>query len=408
MFPRIALYIGVFFCVLIFVQASASAQCQPTVDCNQNGVADQCDIDLGTSDDCNGNLIPDECDLELATSEDCNLDGIPDECSPGTADLVGIGLAFGGGFGSAVDSTADFAVVGAPDDDLLGTNTGSANIFKRTGTRWTEEMKIFGVAATLEDRFGAAVAIEGDLAAIGAPGKLQGRGAVFLYRRVGNGWWNYEGTLTAFDAPLGAAFGSAIAIENETIFVGAPGTLNGLGSGSVYVFTYESGMWLQDQKLESDQLTDGDMLGCSIAVHGGTVAIGAPGHESGGVTNSGSVLIFEESAGIYTESLMLSAETPSPFATFGYSVDVNHDHLLVGAPGENVESGAAYLHNRLANMWINQQRIEPEDAEEIGLFGAAVGLDVKTAVISAPAAGSDQGQVVIYRKSGPDWNKEAP
>ena len=135
MFPRIALYTGALFCVLIFAQASASAQCQPTVDCNQNGVADQCDIDLGTSDDCNGNLIPDECDLELATSEDCNLDGIPDECSPGTADLVGIGLAFGGGFGSAVDSTADFAVVGAPDDDLLGTNTGSANIFKRTGTR---------------------------------------------------------------------------------------------------------------------------------------------------------------------------------------------------------------------------------------------------------------------------------
>ena len=408
MFPRIALYTGALFCVLIFAQASASAQCQPTVDCNQNGVADQCDIDLGTSDDCNGNLIPDECDLELATSEDCNLDGIPDECSPGTADLVGIGLAFGGGFGSAVDSTADFAVVGAPDDDLLGTNTGSANIFKRTGTRWAEEMKIFGVAATLEDRFGAAVAIEGDLAAIGAPGKLQGRGAVFLYRRVGNGWWNYEGTLTAFDAPLGAAFGSAIAIENETIFVGAPGTLNGLGSGSVYVFTHESGMWLQDQKLESDQLTDGDMLGCSIAVHGGTVAIGAPGHESGGVTNSGSVLIFEESAGIYTESLMLSAETPSPFATFGYSLDVNHDHLLVGAPGENVDSGAAYLHNRLASMWINQQKIEPEDIDESGLFGADVGLDVKTAVISAPAAGSDQGQVVIYRKSGLDWIKEAP
>ncbi|MAJ29473.1 MAG: hypothetical protein CMJ92_08740, partial [Planctomycetes bacterium] len=408
MFPRIALYTGVLWCVLLLAQTTVSAQCQPTVDCNQNGVADQCDIDLGSSDDCNGNLIPDECDLELATSEDCNLDGIPDECSPGTAELVGIGLAFGGGFGSAVDSTADFAVVGAPDDDLLGTNTGSANIFARKGTRWIEEMKIFGVAATLEDRFGSAVAIEGDLAAIGAPGKLQGRGAVFLYRRVGNGWWNYEGTLTAFDAPLGAAFGSALAIENETIFVGAPGTLNGLGSGSVYIYTHENGMWLQDQKLESDQLTDGDMLGCSIAVHGETVVIGAPGHESNGVTNSGSVLVFEESAGIYTESLMITAQNPTPFATFGYAVDVNHDHLLVGAPGEDVESGAAYLHNRLASMWINQQRIEPEDADESGLFGAAVGLDVKTAVISAPAAGSEQGQVVIYRKYGLDWLRENP
>ena len=75
MFPRIAPFAGVFFCVLVLFSSSLEAQCQPNEDCNQNGVADQCDIDLGSSDDCNGNLIPDECDLELLTSEDCNLDG---------------------------------------------------------------------------------------------------------------------------------------------------------------------------------------------------------------------------------------------------------------------------------------------------------------------------------------------
>ena len=408
MFPRIAPFAGVFFCVLVLFSSSLEAQCQPNEDCNQNGVADQCDIDLGSSDDCNGNLIPDECDLELLTSEDCNLDGIPDECSPSISELVGIGLSFGDGFGSSVDSSPQYAVVGAPDDDLLGTNTGSANIFKRTGTQWIEEMKIFGISASLEDHFGAAVAVEGDLVAIGAPGKMQGRGAVFLYRRVGNGWWNYEGTLTAFDAPLGAAFGSALAIENEMIVVGAPGTVNGLGSGAVYLFSRESGMWLQEQKLESDTLTDGDMLGSALAIHEGTIVAGAPGYDAGGMTNSGLVIIFEESAGTWTESLSISANNPSPFASFGFSIDVDQDRLLVGAPGENVETGAAYLHTRLANMWINQVKMEPLVPEEGGLFGADVGLDVKTLVISAPAAGSDQGQVVIYRQQGADWIREEP
>ena len=408
MFPRIAPFAGVFFCVLVLFSSSLEAQCQPNEDCNQNGVADQCDIDLGSSDDCNGNLIPDECDLELLTSEDCNLDGIPDECSPSISELVGIGLSFGDGFGSSVDSSPQYAVVGAPDDDLLGTNTGSANIFKRTGTQWIEEMKIFGISASLEDHFGAAVAVEGDLVAIGAPGKMQGRGAVFLYRRVGNGWWNYEGTLTAFDAPLGAAFGSALAIENEMIVVGAPGTVNGLGSGAVYLFSRESGMWLQEQKLESDTLTDGDMLGSALAIHEGTIVAGAPGYDAGGMTNSGLVIIFEESAGTWTESLSISANNPSPFASFGFSIDVDQDRLLVGAPGENVETGAAYLHTRLANMWIDQVKMEPLVPEEGGLFGADVGLDVKTLVISAPAAGSDQGQVVIYRQQGADWLREEP
>jgi hypothetical protein len=408
MFPRIAPFAGVFFCVLVLFSSPLEAQCQPNEDCNQNGVADQCDIDLGSSDDCNGNQIPDECDLELLTSEDCNLDGIPDECSPSIRELVGIGLSFGDGFGSSVDSSPQYAVVGAPDDDLLGTNTGSANIFKRTGTQWIEEMKIFGISASLEDHFGAAVAVEGDLVAIGAPGKMQGRGAVFLYRRVGNGWWNYEGTLTAFDAPLGAAFGSALAIENEMIVVGAPGTVNGLGSGAVYLFSRESGMWLQEQKLESDTLTDGDMLGSSIAIHEGSIVTGAPGYDAGGMTNSGLVIIFEESAGTWTESLSISATNPSPFASFGFSIDVDQDRLLVGAPGENVETGAAYLHTRLANMWIDQVKMEPLVPEEGGLFGADVGLDVKTLVISAPAAGSDQGQVVIYRQQGADWIREEP
>ncbi|MEM7260752.1 MAG: putative Ig domain-containing protein, partial [Planctomycetota bacterium] len=59
------------------------------VDCNGNGVDDDCDISLNTSQDCNGNGVPDECDIDSGVSIDLNFDGIPDECLPcSKVDLV--------------------------------------------------------------------------------------------------------------------------------------------------------------------------------------------------------------------------------------------------------------------------------------------------------------------------------
>ncbi|MGE4619922.1 MAG: HYR domain-containing protein, partial [Planctomycetota bacterium] len=405
MFPRLASLITAVFLGVVLVSPDLAAQCQPTVDCNQNGVNDQCDLDLGNSDDCNGNQIPDECDIELLTSEDCNLDGIPDECIPGTEDLIGLGLAFGQGFGSALDSTEEFSVVGAPLDDLMGTDTGSANIFRRVGTQWIEEMKIFGIAAGIGDKFGAAVAVDEDLVAVGAPGKFVGRGTVFLYRRIGDGWWNYEGTVTAFDAQPGWSFGSSVDIDNGKLIVGATMSGTGTGAGAVYVFSMTSNMWLLEQKLEASNGEPGDGVGFSVKSYNGKIATGAPGRDSGGSTNSGAVIIFEDAAGLWMESATKSPAIPQPFGEYGTSLDMNQEHLIVGAPGEDSDQGAAYLYDRLSSMWVNPQRFSPSINEEMGLYGSGVALDVRTVVISSPIAGDDQGNICIYRQENGSWNQ---
>lgn len=54
----------------------------PPPDCNENGVPDDTDIQVGTSADCNGNGVPDECDIAAATSDDINSNDVPDECEP--------------------------------------------------------------------------------------------------------------------------------------------------------------------------------------------------------------------------------------------------------------------------------------------------------------------------------------
>ncbi|NRA75007.1 MAG: FG-GAP repeat protein, partial [Planctomycetes bacterium] len=404
MLPRLACLITTLFISVALVSPDLIAQCQPTVDCNQNGVSDQCDLDLGTSDDCNGNLIPDECDIESLISEDCNLDGIPDECDPGVSDLIGVGLAFGQGFGSSIDSTSQFTIVGAPLDDLIGTNTGSANIFRRIGTQWIEEIKIFGIAAGVNDQFGASVAVDGDLVAVGAPGKFFGRGAAFLYRRVGNSWWNYEGTVTAFDAQPGWAFGSSVDIQDGKLVVGATMTGTGTGAGAVYVFSQSGAMWLLEQKLQSSAEEAGDHLGASVKLHDGRIAAGAPGRDAGGATNSGAVIVFEETSGLWVESGSYQSGSPQAFGEYGTSLAMDQDHLLVGSPGEDAGDGAAYLYDRLSSMWINEQRLSPTNSDEIGLFGSSVSLDVRTAAIGIPLAGDDQGNVCLLRQENGVWS----
>ncbi|HIG06364.1 MAG TPA: HYR domain-containing protein [Planctomycetes bacterium] len=402
MSPRITYLLALIVLGILHSPVDLFAQCQPTVDCNQNGVADQCDIDLGTSDDCNGNLVPDECDISFLVSEDCNLDGIPDECNPGVTELIGLGLAFGQGFGESISSSSEFAIVGAPLDDLLGTDTGSANIFRRTGTLWIEEMKLFGVASTLNDRFGTAVAVEGDLVAVGAPGKLQERGAVFLFRRIGNGWWNYESTITAFDSQPGWLFGNSLDIEDGSVLVGAP--MNGFagGAGAVYSYSLNAGQWLLDEKIEHSNGLPGDRFGSSVVQAGGRMAVGAPGRDSGLIANSGAALVFEESAGVWLESAFKEPMAPQPLGLYGLSVALNRDHLLVGAPGEDSGAGSAYIYDRLSSMWINPERLAP-DATSAGSFGLDVGLSIRTAVVGAPMAGISQGTVCVYRYESGSW-----
>jgi len=402
MSPRHTFLLALFLIGWACTPTNAIAQCDPSTDCNQNGVLDQCDIDLGSSDDCNGNLVPDECDIAFLVSEDCNLDGIPDECNPGLTELVGLGLTFGQGFGDSIDSSADFAVIGAPQDDLLGTDTGSANIFRRSGTQWIEEMKLFGIASTMDDMFGTAVAIEDDLVAIGAPGKMQSRGAVFLFRRVGTGWWNYEATITAFDAQPGWLFGTSIEIENGHIVVGAP--MNGFatGAGAVYLFSENTGQWMLDHKLTHSDGAEGDRFGASLQKLAGRIAVGAPGRDSGAVTNSGAAVVYEESAGIWLETAVKTPSNPQPFGLYGSSIALNQDHLLVGAPGEDVDAGAAYIYDRLASMWVNPERFIPDAGDE-GNFGHDVSLSVRLAVVSSPLAGNSQGTACIYRREGNAW-----
>ncbi|MDG1455085.1 MAG: hypothetical protein P8R38_02660, partial [Planctomycetota bacterium] len=140
---RIFLGMIIAFLILGMPTTVLAQPCEPTIDCNANGVADSCDITQNVSDDCNLNGVPDECDLLGLTSSDCDSNGIPDECEPVTTSLI-IG---GASTGDSVMSSEWMLVTDPaepppadepppPPGEIEPAILRLVEAYKRLGTRW--------------------------------------------------------------------------------------------------------------------------------------------------------------------------------------------------------------------------------------------------------------------------------
>ena len=96
--------------------------------------------------------------------------------------------AAGDRFGHSVSISDDYAVVGANGNDDNGSNAGSAYIFKRTGTSWAQQAKLLSSDGATDDEFGASVSISGDYAVVGSrddDDNGTNSGSAYVYKRTG-------------------------------------------------------------------------------------------------------------------------------------------------------------------------------------------------------------------------------
>jgi len=360
-------------------------------------------------------------------------------------------------FGWAVALDTDTLVVGAPqesskatgvngdesDNSVLG--TGAAYVFVRSGANWTQQayLKASNTEQTmlpslgLPDRFGASVAIDGETIAIGAPfeasnatdidgtqdnNSAYNSGAVYVFLRTGTDW-DQQAYIKASNTDIDDRFAMAIALSEDTLAVGAPredssaSTVNGdqaddnaNASGAGYVFTRVGATWSQEAYIKSDNSGSGDFFGRSIALHGDTLALGAPFEDSTatGINNdgmdnvagdSGAAYVFVRSGTTWTQEAYVKASNTQQDDYFGQGIAIHGDTLAVGAPLEDsnalsvdgaqfnedaANSGAAYLFVRSAATWSQQAYIKASNTETGDYFGYELGLDNKTLVIAAP------------------------
>jgi hypothetical protein len=318
-------------------------------------------------------------------------------------------------FGYSVAIDGDTAIVGAYFDDDAGGNSGSAYIFTRSGSTWTQQAKLTAADAAENDQFGINVALSGDTVIVGAywddaAGSFSGSAYVFTRS---NTTWTQQAKLTATDAAAGEEFGRSVALSGDRAIVGAhldDGA--GSASGSVYVFTRSGTTWTQTAKLTAADGAADDRFGYSVALSGDTAIVGAQFDDDAG-SNSGSAYIFTRSGSAWTQQAKLIAADAAAGDRFGRSVALSGDTAIVGAYGDDdagSRSGSAYIFTRSGSSWTQQVKLTAAAATADDLFGFSVALSGDTAIVGAQlddGAGSDSGSAYVFTRSGTTWTQAA-
>ncbi|MCP5022813.1 MAG: hypothetical protein GY930_13700 [bacterium] len=275
------------------------------------------------------------------------------------------------------------------------------------------------------DSFGAAVAISGDLVAIGAnledsdasgvngdPNNNGTRdsGAVYLFRKVA-GSWVQEAYLKSSNAVTYDYFGQSVSVSGDRVLVGAWGEssdstgVNGdetnagaTDSGAAYVFSRVGGVWSQEAYLKASNTGYGDKFGLKVSISNDLIAVSAPfessastgvnGNESdNSASEAGAVYLFRYSAGQWAQEAYIKASNTESGDGFGVGLSVSENVLVVGADNEDSAStgvngnqgdnsatgaGAAYVFEGAAGVWSQVAYLKASNTDPADRFGFCV------------------------------------
>ena len=228
-------------------------------------------------------------------------------------------------FGCSVSISGDYALTGAYGDNHAGDRSGSAYIFRRTGTIWTEEAKLTASDGAAYDWFGRSVSISGDYALIGA----WNNNSAYIFRRSGT-TWTEEAKLTPSDGG-GGSFGRSVSIIGDYALIGdknGDGVVN--GSGAAYVFKKDGTTWTEEAKLIASDGEWGEYFGWSVAFNGDYALIGATRGDSDQQGRGGAAYVYGLSGAACGRRILAG---PGPgyanaplMRIFPPEQDATHDH----------------------------------------------------------------------------------
>jgi hypothetical protein len=323
--------------------------------------------------------------------------------------------AAGDQFGVSVSLSGDTALIGVYVDDDNGDSSGSAYVFIRTGTTWTQQAKLLASDGAAMDLFGLSVSLSGDTAFVGAQqddDNGANSGSAYVFTRTGT-TWTQQAKLLASDGAAGDNFGCSVSLSGDTALIGAYNHYNnGTDSGSAYVFTRTGTTWTQQQKLFASNSAAGDWFGFSVSLSGDIALIGAEGDDDNGA-NSGSAYVFTRTGTTWTQQAKLLASDGATEDRFSFSVSLSGDIALIGAEFDDdngANSGSAYVFTRTGTTWTQQAKLLASDGEAGDKFGHSVSLSGGTTLIGAEGDddnGSDSGSAYVFTRTGTTWTQQA-
>lgn len=253
---------------------------------------------------------------------------------------------------------------------------------------------------TQQANFGWSVAIDGDTLAVGAPVEA-GAGAVYVFRRSGAQWLLENRLQHAGSAGLGFS----VALSGDRLVAGDMGASNGTSaSGGAFVFERSGTSWTETAQLFASDGADGHEFGRALALDGTRLLVGAA---RAAPEARGAAYVFLWNGASWIEEARLSASDGVNVDQFGTAVALQGDTALVGVPDHMTANGAAYVYERSGGTWSERQKLQPSGGVAPYAFGAAVALDGDRLFVGAPRdglAGEMTGSVRVFTRASGVWS----
>lgn len=304
-------------------------------------------------------------------------------------------------FGRAIAAHDETLFVGASEADE---KRGTVYVFRYNDT-WEQVARLTASDATPGDRFGDFIALDGENILIGAPGRMESTGAVYVITKNADGSFSETATLTASDAGVGDGFGATLSIENNLAVVGAPAKSE--NKGAVYAFQHGSEGWTQVDKLAPDFLTERSRMGGSVVIHQGRVYAGAPMQERG----QGIVLEYEwdpESTQLRMRDQLQSFDQQRS-SQFGAALAASGNEIWIGAHRSN--RGRGIVHRFISDDesgWVGALKLLPDESIGRAAFGSRIVVRGDVAVIGAVRMDSRAGGAILMkREENGNWITKA-
>ena len=291
--------------------------------------------------------------------------------------LAAAGQLAGGYAGTSVALSGDTLASGAPGSERV-------YVFTRGPGGWSEQAVIGPPATYAGSEYGQSVALEGDTLVVAADGEAH------VWQRSGAAWGHEAALLPPAPASF---FGWEVALSGDTVVVGAPGTT---APGEVHVFERAGGTWTLQVTLGGSLAPAAPQFGRAVELRGDRLFVGSPTYNQ-----LWPVHLFEREAGAWVARELLDPPTGAPFE-FGQSLATLGDELAVGA-GPSTGVGAAYVYREGTSGWSLDQELQPIGLLPSESFGTSVALAADLLVVGSTGTSAADDAVYGFRRSGGAW-----
>ena len=292
-------------------------------------------------------------------------------------------------FGNSVSIGDGEIIVGEPVWDM---RSGVVYVFEQDAAgEWALSQRLEPAEGQATNRFGIRTALQDDVLLVSATRVDGGTGGVYVYEKDG-GLWQETGRLDVDDRSPADSLGSGLAIDGDWVMIGT--VAQNEARGAAYAFRRDGDGWVQHSKLVPSDLAPVDRFGSTVAMGGGWAMIAAPAKDQG----AGAVYVYQYdvTADQWQERGKLQAPGVGQQTGMGTDIEIRDGFALVSAPGFFAGTGIVFSFEVLENTWQLTSLLTPFHAEAGGAFGTSIQFDGQTAWFGAPGAGFGAGRVFMF------------